>query len=75
MDIQAAKVIAAGLAALPIGLVGLALGKYFAAIAEAVGRNPSVQPTLKKDSFLYFALVEALALFCFVIAMIILFVV
>lgn len=74
MDPQAAKMIGAALAIFPLFGVGIALGMLFTSIITAIGRNPSVADTVKSAGLLYFALVEALALFALVIALLILFV-
>ncbi|NBX86678.1 MAG: ATP synthase F0 subunit C [Proteobacteria bacterium] len=68
------KAIGAGLAAL--GMIGSAigLGMVFGKFFEAVGRQPAVEEKLKTYLFIGMALVEAIALFAFVIAVMILFV-
>ena len=73
MDVEAAKLIAAALALLPILGVGIGLGMIFAAYNQAVGRNPSSAELLDKKFFLTFALTEALAIFALVISLVILF--
>lgn len=73
MELEAAKLIAAALALLPIIGVGLALGNIFAAYNEAVGRNPGAAELLDKKFFLMFAFTEALAIFALLISLIILF--
>jgi F0F1-type ATP synthase membrane subunit c/vacuolar-type H+-ATPase subunit K len=72
MDYESAKLIAGAIAVLPLFGVGLGLGKYFAAIVEAVGRNPGVEPILKKTNLVYFALIEAVAIFALGISLLIL---
>lgn len=73
MELEAAKLIAAALALLPIFGVGIALGLIFGSYNEAVGRNPGAAEVLDKKFFLTFALTEALAIFALVISLIILF--
>lgn len=73
MDIEAARLIAAALALLPILGVGIGLGMIFWSYNEAVGRNPGAAELLDKKFFLNFALTEALAIFALVISLIILF--
>lgn len=73
MDIEAAKLIAAALALLPILGVGIGLGNIFGSYNEAVGRNPSAAELLDKKFFLTFAFTEALAIFALLISFIILF--
>jgi F-type H+-transporting ATPase subunit c len=74
MDVTAAKLIAAGIAVIPLFGVGIGLGNLFSSIITAIGRNPSVAAEVKQASFLYFALIEAVALFALVVAFMILFV-
>jgi F-type H+-transporting ATPase subunit c len=74
MDPQAARFIGAAIAVLPLLGVGLGLGMLFSSIINAISRNPSVTDTVKGAGLFYFALVEAIALFALVIALLILFV-
>ncbi len=73
MELEAAKLIAAALALLPILGVGIGLGMIFSSFNEAVGRNPGAYELLDKKFFLTFALTEALAIFALVVSLIILF--
>ncbi len=73
MELEAAKLIAAALALLPILGVGLGLGLIFSSYNEAVGRNPGAAELLDKKFFLTFALTEALAIFALLISLVILF--
>lgn len=74
MELEAAKAIGAGIAVIPLLGVGIGLGILFSSIITAIGRNPSVEDTVKGSGLFYFALVEAIALFALVIALLILFV-
>lgn len=74
-DANAMKAIGAGLAAFGMIGAGIGLGNVFGKFFEAVGRQPSVENSLKTYLFIGMALVEAIALFAFVIAAIILFVI
>jgi F-type H+-transporting ATPase subunit c len=74
MEPQAAKLIGAGLAVLPLLGVGIGLGMLFSSVINAMGRNPSVTDAVKGTALFYFALVEAIALFALVIALLLLFV-
>ena len=74
MEAQAAKLIGAAIAVLPLMGVGIALGMLFSSIINAIGRNPSVTDVVKSTGLLYFALIEAIALFALVIALLLLFV-
>ena len=71
MEIEAAKVIGAGLAV--IGVIGSGIGNIFSSFIEAVGRNPAARGEVFTMTMLGFALVEAIALFALVIALVILF--
>lgn len=73
MDTEAAKFIGAALAVLPLFGVGLSLGNLFSNIIAAIGRNPSVADTVKGAGLIYFALIEAVALFALVVSLLILF--
>ena len=73
MELEAAKLIAAALALMPILGVGIGLGLIVSSYNEAVGRNPNAQEILDKKFFLTFALTEALAIFALVISLVILF--
>jgi len=74
-DLTMLKAIGAGLAAMGMIGAGLGLGNVFGKYFEAVARQPEVEASLKTMLFLGMALVEAIALFAFVIAAIILFVI
>lgn len=73
MDASAAKLIGAGLAAIGMVGAGIGIGNVFAAFIQSVGRNPSARGDVFTMTMLGFALVEAIALFALVIALIILF--
>lgn len=73
MELDAAKLIAAALALLPLAGVGIGLGHIFSSYNAAVGRNPGAADLLDKKFFLTFALTEALAIFALVISLVILF--
>ncbi len=74
MELEAAKLIAAALALLPILGVGIGLGMIFSSYNEAVGRNPNSADLLNKRFFIIFALTEALAIFVLLISLMILFI-
>ncbi len=73
MDASAAKLIGAGLAAIGMVGAGIGIGNVFAAFIQSVGRNPSARGDVFTMTMLGFALVEAIALFALVIALISLF--
>ena len=73
MEVEAAKLIGAGLATIGVAGPGVALGTVFGAYISGIFRNPSVQQQAFGQVLLGFALVEAIALFALVIAFLILF--
>ncbi len=73
MDIEAAKIIGAGLAIIGVVGSGVGIGSVFAAFITAVGRNPAARDEVFTMTMLGFALVEALALFAVLVAFYILF--
>lgn len=68
------KALGAGVAACGMIGSGIGLGLVFGNFFQAVGRQPAVEEKLKTYLFIGMALVEAIALFAFVIAAMILFV-
>jgi F-type H+-transporting ATPase subunit c len=75
MDASAASLIGAGLAVMGVIGSGIGIGTVFAAYIQAIGRNPSAKNDVRTELFLGFALVEALALFALIVALLLLFVV
>ena len=73
MELEAAKVIGAGLAVIGVIGSGIGMGMVFSAFITAVGRNPAARADVFTMTMLGFALVEAVALFALVIALVILF--
>jgi F-type H+-transporting ATPase subunit c len=73
MELAAAKAIGAGLAAIGVIGAGIGIGSIFAAFISAVGRNPAARGDVFTMTMLGFALVEAIALYALVIALVILF--
>ena len=73
MDIEAAKMIGAGLAVIGLGGVGVGIGYIFASLISAISRNPASRPEVFPMSMLGFALVEAVALYALLISFLILF--
>ena len=65
-------------AALAIGLggfaPGLAIGNLVGKAMEALGRNPEAQPAIQTNMILGIVFAEAVAIYCLVVALIILFV-
>jgi len=73
MELAAAKVSGAGLAVIGVLGSGIGIGTIFAAFITAVGRNPAARGDVFTMTMLGFALVEAIALYALVIALVILF--
>jgi ATP synthase F0 subunit c len=73
MELAAAKVIGAGLAVIGVIGSGIGIGSIFAAFITAVGRNPAARGDVFTMTMLGFALVEAIALYALVIALVVLF--
>jgi F-type H+-transporting ATPase subunit c len=74
MDAEAAKLIGAGIAVVGLGGVGAGIGNIFATAIASLARNPAAQPIIQLPMFLGFALVEAVALYALVVALILMFV-
>lgn len=75
MDPVAFKYLGAGIATL--GMLGAAIGvgNIFQSLLTGIARNPTVEPQLMKSAFIGAGLSEALGLFAFLIALLLLFVV
>ncbi|MFN3230241.1 MAG: F0F1 ATP synthase subunit C [Asticcacaulis sp.] len=73
MEAQAAKYIGAGLAMLGMVGAGLGLGTMFGNYFQGALRNPSAAAGERPMLFLGMALTEALGIFAFVVAVLILF--
>jgi F-type H+-transporting ATPase subunit c len=73
MLLQSAKLIGAGLATIGLAGAGAGIGTVFAALTNAMARNPSLQKQLFAYAILGFALTEAIALFALMMAFLILF--
>lgn len=73
MDVEAAKMIGAGLATIALAGVGVGIGIIFGNYVAAGVRNPAAAPRMFGNVLLGFALTEAVALYALVIAFLILF--
>ncbi len=73
MEVAAAKLIGAGLAVIGLGGVGAGIGNIFATFISSVARNPAAEARVKTTMWVGFALVEAVALYALLIALMILF--
>ena len=75
MDPIAAKYIGAGIACIGMGMAALGLGTIFGNFLSGALRNPSAAPGQFTNLLLGFALTEALGIFAFLVALLLLFVV
>lgn len=73
MELQAAKMIGAGLAVFSLFGAGLGLGNLFSNWISSIARNPSVKDDLVGIGYVGAAFIEAVALFALVVALIIVF--
>ena len=73
LDVVSSKAFAAAIASLSLGLVGLAVGKIFTTLIDAISRNPSVRDKVYNIGILGFALTEAVALFALLVVFLILY--
>lgn len=73
MDVEAARMVGAGLAVVALAGVGLGIGMIFSSLITAIARNPSARDQVFPVGILGFALTEAVALFALLIAFLILF--
>lgn len=71
--VAAAKLIGGGLATIGVGGGAVGAGLIFAALINGTSRNPSLKGELFSIAILAFSLAEAIALFCLMIAFLILF--
>ena len=73
MEVEAAKMIGAGLSVVALAGVGVGIGNIFASLVSSIARNPSARDTVFGIGILGFALTEAIALFALVVAVLMLF--
>ena len=73
MDVEAAKLIGAGLATIGLAGVGVGIGNIFASMIASSARNPAAIPRVQLFMWVGFALIEAVALYALLIAFLILF--
>lgn len=74
MDAEAAKLIGAGLATLGMGGAGIGVGLIFAMFLSGALRNPGAADKVQQQLIFGFAVTEALGIFSFLVALILLFV-
>ena len=73
MEVEAARFIGAGLAAIGVIGAGIGVGHVWASFIEAVGRNPAAKEDIGANVYIGFAVTEAIALFALIIGLISLF--
>ena len=73
MEVEAAKMIGAGLAVIALAGVGVGIGNIFSALVTSIARNPAARAEVFGIGILGFALTEAIALFALVVALLLLF--
>ena len=73
-EIQIVSIIAAALA-VSFGAIGPAFaeGKAVAAAMDAIARQPEAAPTLSRTLFVGLAMIETMAIYCLVLALLLLF--
>jgi F-type H+-transporting ATPase subunit c len=69
MEVEAAKWIAAGLAAIGMIGAGIGVGNVWASFYQALARNPAAEKVIGARIWIGFAVTEAIALFAMVIAL------
>ena len=73
MEVEAAKMIGAGLAVIALAGVGVGIGNIFSALVTSIARNPAARSEVFGIGILGFALTEAIALLALVVALLLLF--
>ena len=73
MEVEAAKMIGAGLAVIALAGVGVGIGNIFSALVTSIARNPAARSEVFGIGILGFSLTEAIALFALVVALLLLF--
>lgn len=73
MEIEAARMIGAGLAVFGLVGVGVGIGMIFSSLIKSIARNPEMKKEMRSVALMGFALTEAVALFAMLISFIILF--
>ena len=73
MELEAAKMIGAGLAVIALAGVGVGIGNIFSSLVSSIARNPAARGEVFGIGILGFALTEAIALFALMVSFLILF--
>ena len=73
MELEAARMIGAGLAVIALAGVGVGIGNIFSSLVSSIARNPAARGEVFGIGILGFALTEAIALFALLVSFLILF--
>lgn len=73
MELEAAKMVGAGLATLGMIGAGLGVGQVWANYFNAIARNPSSKEEIGANVWIGFAVTEAIAIYALVVALLVLF--
>ena len=73
MELEAAKMIGAGLAVIALAGVGVGIGNIFSSLVSSIARNPAARGEVFGIGILGFALTEAISLFALLVSFLILF--
>ncbi|MEX0759959.1 MAG: F0F1 ATP synthase subunit C [Tistlia sp.] len=73
MELEAAKMIGAGLATLGMIGAGLGVGQVWGNYFTAIARNPAAKDEIGANIWIGFAVTEAIAIFSLVVALLVLF--
>ncbi|MEM7046475.1 MAG: ATP synthase subunit C family protein [Pseudomonadota bacterium] len=73
MEIDAARMVGAGLAAIGMIGAGIGVGNVWASYITAIGRNPAAKDDIGASIWIGFAVTEAIALFALIVGLIVLF--
>ena len=68
MELDAAKMIGAGLAVIALAGVGVGIGNIFSSLVSSIARNPAARGEVFGIGILGFALTEAIALFALLVS-------
>ena len=74
MDVEAARLFGAGLAMIGTIGAGLGIGVLVNGAVQGIARNPDASGTVQTNMILGIAFAEAVAIYCLVVALLILFV-
>jgi ATP synthase F0 subunit c len=74
MEAEAGKLIGAGLAMLGAIGAGLGIGILGSGAVQGIARNPDAAPIIQTNMILAVAFAEAIAIYCLVVSLLILFV-